>query len=117
MLNIGHYNQRKQICWKEQIEALNEQIEVSQWMLVGRDWGFNMNWHTNISECECLQEQIENKMNEEQQSNGGVSGILSSLDGSEELAGDGQFLKEPPSAWCVPSPVSTSSSILNSKYQ
>lgn len=37
-------------------------------------------------------------MNEEQQSNGGVSGILSALDGSEELAGDGQFLKEPPSA-------------------
>ncbi|XP_062615320.1 pericentriolar material 1 protein-like isoform X1 [Saccostrea cucullata] len=43
-------------------------------------------------------EQIENKMNEEQQSNGDVNAILSTMDGKEELAGDGQFLKEPPTA-------------------
>lgn len=45
-----------------------------------------------------LQEQIENKMNEEQQSNGNVNAILSSVEGKEELAGDGQFLKDPPTA-------------------
>lgn len=53
--------------------------------------------------CNCwfmifLQEQIENKMNEEQQSNGNVNAILSSIEGKEELAGDGQFLKDPPTA-------------------
>lgn len=44
------------------------------------------------------QEQIENKMNEEQQSNGNVNAVLSSIEGKEELAGDGQFLKDPPTA-------------------
>lgn len=46
-------------------------------------------------------------MNEEQQSNGSVNAILSSVEGKEELAGDGQFLKDPPTAWwCVLSCVS-----------
>ncbi|XP_056010025.1 pericentriolar material 1 protein-like isoform X3 [Ostrea edulis] len=43
-------------------------------------------------------EQIENNMNEEQQSNGDINAILSTMNGKEELAGDGQFLKEPPTA-------------------
>jgi hypothetical protein len=37
-------------------------------------------------------------MNEEQQSNGDIGAILSTMNVKEELAGDGQFLKEPPTA-------------------
>lgn len=57
-------------------------------------------------------------MNEEQQSNGNVNAILSSIEGKEELAGDGQFLKDPPTAWwCVLSSVSNKILTLNCKYK
>ena len=44
----------------------------------------------------CLfQEQIQNKMNEEMQNNNSAAAVLDMLPNHNELAGDGQFLKEP----------------------
>ena len=40
-------------------------------------------------------EELQNKANQEQQNNSGAAAILESIEVENELAGDGEFLKEP----------------------